>query len=759
MLPLPWPRRREPARELCVVDARGIRAPHARPPVSSPEHAHRGIGKLAPALDPCTKCGLIASRHRSRQRKRSQYFRAYRAAGKGQHGPRRIIAIDGEGYTTKDGRHLYTYLAACDSTSLISDVSNPEGLTFEEVAAFLLDLPKGALVVGYSLGYDRTKWFESLPDRALWSLMHPDKRPGKFGPRPVKLRTGLDVNVISTLTRIKRTEDRARVAVWDLFKFFQCSFVKALRAWGIGTEEQVTRIERMKQKRGSFKGIGKQEENYCQLECMMLADLAESLFRACEKVDLKLGDYYGPGSLANVLLKKCNARRERAAIPTEAHAHAFQCAYTGGRFEVSRVGPVLAVKGRLYKYDIASAYPYAIALLPCMRRTHGYWQHVTEPAVLARLGEHNVACIRFRVDAHPEASTAWGPLPHRTPKSDLIFPVVSAGSWGWAPEVFAGKALHPGVTLLEAYVWMRTCKCPAPFKRNVVRYFKVRLAWGKGGKGIVAKLALNSIYGKSAQGVGRPKYRCIVRAGLITSMCRAMLLRALACAKDLWNVVDVATDSLLSTEPLKLPEPVELGTRKAAKKAGKATLGQWEAQPWEGGAFLLRPGLRFATDLRPDPKCPEHGKTKAKGACSCMAGTAARGVGVRILHANRKAILRAWKRAPMAPYQVTMQPTFHGATSSVRRVGVPPHYEYRRAENYGTWSENERRTLRYEPTPKRSAITQGPKGAIRLVPFELPQTDDARSLPYGGESELGKLLEELRELEDEQPQREMLGIV
>ena len=86
------------------------------------------------------------------KKSRADYQRARRAAGKDAEGPRRIIAIDGEGYTTKKGEHRYTYLAACDESKLIAAVERKSGLTFEDVADLLLKLPQGALVVGYSLG-------------------------------------------------------------------------------------------------------------------------------------------------------------------------------------------------------------------------------------------------------------------------------------------------------------------------------------------------------------------------------------------------------------------------------------------------------------------------------------------------------------------------------------------------------------------------------------------------------------------------------
>lgn len=696
-----------------------------------------------PAGDPCRQCGMAAARHRKRQRDRSEYMRAWREEHPKE---RAIIGIDGEGWTTKDGRHLYTYLAACSSDALVSELYDRNGLKSHDVLSWILEeLPAGALLVGYSLGYDRTKWLEGLPDGAIFSLYHPDPnvrlgwvgRLGPYGPKAITWG-GFRLNLLSGRFTVGRADGKEKArSVWDVFRFYQTSFVNALRAWKVGTAEEVARIERMKKKRGGFHGIRVRERRYCQSECMLLAQLVTELVQAHEDEGLHLKSFFGPGSTASIVLKRAGAAEQRVELPPEVD-HAVASAYFGGRFEVSHVGPV---SRPLWGYDIASAYPYALARLPCFCK--GKWIHVPRESVAGVLrDEEAIAVVSYRIEPSDRACPAWGPLPHRLPDGNIVFPIVGAGGWAWRGEVREAMRMHPGIVPLAAWKWKRGCRHVGPFAAEVVDLFCRRLAWGKAARGIVLKLALNSIYGKSAQHIGGGgQYRCMVRAGLITSHCRAQLLGLVQRAKDPWNVLELATDSVLSAEPLTLPRPVKLGTEDAARKAGKSPLGAWEEKEWPKGAMLLRPGLRFPLEL---------GRTKEERE-RAFSSTAARGLGVRTMFANRRKVLRAWERAPMMPLHVQQPSQFHGAKSTVRCFGQDEEglWLFGRDDLYGRWEEPKPRILSYSPGPKRDAIAHGDfPGTIALHPWELPTSKDARSVAYRPVDEE----DALRVIHEEQPE-------
>ena len=243
------------------------------------------------------------------------------------------------------------------------------------------------------------------------------------------------------------------------------------------------------------------------------------------------------------------------------------------------------------------------------------------------------------------------------------------------------------------------------------------------------KLGLNSMYGKRAQHVGGGKYRCMVAAGLITSMCRAMILQAIARAKDPWSILSVATDGILSTERLDLPAPIDLGTGKEVDPStGKLykALGSWEEKVYPKGVFLIRPGLRFSLDD-----------------VATIKETAARGLGVRVLHANRRKVLDQWDRFPGQEVSIQQPDMFHGAKQSIRSVMRPGTIDvygigttdFKRHGLYGKWSTPESRRVGYEADPKRESTEslswpgKGPRESFKLIPWQAPP-GGLPSMPY-----------------------------
>lgn len=766
-----------------------------------PEHAPQG--------NPCTRCGLPPSEHRVRQRS-EEYFARYRADNSGVLAARRrergktpsakavrrayrrlnpaervVIGIDGEGWTDREtGAHHYSYLCASTSEGRYWEVEGDEGygLKTEAVFDFLLSLPQQSLVMGFSLGYDRTKWIEGMPGMSIHFLNHPELRPGKWGPRGIwwsKYR----VNMVSTkftleLVGKRILEDQSamessrRVVVWDLFRFFGKAFVPALKDWKTGTDQEWAAIQEMKDQRGNFDRINEREKLYCRSECRLMASMAQTLVEAHDDADLKLRTYYGPGSTASVMLQKMDAKGNKAPVPEE-FKRIVDMAFFGGRFEHSWVGPI---KG-MWSYDIASAYPFAMTQIPCFK--HGRWRLVKNPTV-RQVEEARAAAVHWRLPMFDgcriveqslgeklqksvkvkgrAANRAWGPFPFRLEDGNILFPVVARGGWVWKQEFLAAlnSGVFPNVECSEAYLWESDCDCPPPFAIPISEYYCLRLEWGKDGKGLVVKLGLNSDYGKLAQRIGHPPFQDIVTAGIITSTCRSMLLTALGCASDPWNVTGFATDSIQSTEPLRLPLPPITGTEDKARERGKGALGAWTCDQTQGeDTFLIRPGMRFKTDL-----------TKTTG-------TAARGMGVKTLHANRAKVLAAWEEVPCGDVYIQQPPIFWGSKSCIRPTTQARETlemmkrgqldlkhvldtmagGFVRDEKYGRWLTPDPRKLSYSPFPKRPRMVDAPgTNARRMLTWAL-HSSQGESLPYGATdvSDIVRELIDLKVLESEQP--------
>jgi hypothetical protein len=576
---------------------------------------------------------------------------------------RYTVGLDGEGIGRRP--HKYALLTWSDArgkrAASIEDWT--VGLSTARCLAFVTALPLAARPFGFFLGYDWTMILADLPNRDLYRLFRPELRatPGEGQPFSEVSWRHYRLHYLGGMMRVRNCRTRRAVTIWDVGKFFQTSFADALRKWEIAAD--VGAVEAMKAKRSRFSARNRtQIRAYCESECRALATLVESLNAAHERAGLPLTRWHGPGSSASVALKSMRIGDKRGKAPADVE-RAASAAFFGGRFEHRAIGPF---DGPIYGYDIVSAYPAACVDLPCLE--HASWRRVNRERQLPSRAR---ALVRFRL-APTKTEAFWGPLPIRLPRGEIVFPRSGATGWTWDREYRAARALSPNVEFLEAWVCRTSCKCK-PFSR-VRDWFDERRRIGKDGRGIVIKLAINSIYGKLAQSVGVPPFASRIWAGMITSDTRARLLGAIA--QDPHAVLCTATDGIYSLRPLAL----DVGT----------DLGQWEAKRAER-IVLVRRGI-FWTEST----------------------VRARGVGRGALPQDqREAILEALERG--APSVVLPPVTrFGGAKACV----YLSRSAYRRSERYGQWYDQPVR-LTFDPAPKR-----GPGFAL----YDLP---DVESVPYG----------------------------
>lgn len=616
------------------------------------------------------------------------------------------MGLDGEG----QGRspHIYFLLAAASEDGQRWFVENSEGLTTEQCLDFILSLPLHARAFGYSLGYDICKMLKDVPAKVLYQLMRPDTRRGEHGPRPVYWGK-YKLNLVATKFTIQDTVTKRRRTVWDVWKFFRGKFVTALRDWKI--QAAIAEIEAMKEKRADFDRESKDAvRDYCFAECVALASLVHKLTDACETADIPLTTYYGAGSIASAILDKMSIRDKKGAIP-EAMQKAVSCAFYGGRFEHTAVGPLA---GPLYSYDISSAYPYQTCFLPCLE--HAHWEKTRDYKKMMN-GRH--ACVHYKL-REQGAPDIWGPFPFRTVDGSIVFPAVSGGGWVWRDEWVAAEKLFHNLEFVEAWVLESDCDCPPPFAATRDFYLE-RLRLGKEAAGTILKLGMNSEYGKLAQSTGSAPYQNWSWAGMVTSGTRAQFLDLLGLHSDWSNMLIVATDGVYTREKLVCPEPRDTGTE-SARQYGKWPLGAWD--PPDGkliaeGMFAARPGVYFP--LNPSDEDLEAFR--------------ARGL-------SRTVLIREWRRIQAAWYRgdpevvIPSVTRFVGAKSGtlLTRAG-----EYRRTESCGEWVERDIR-LSFDPAPKRAPDM----GILRLEGESLPYTKSVVSPE-------AELLAQVTEEENEQP--------
>jgi hypothetical protein len=404
-----------------------------------------------------------------------------------------------------------------------------------------------------------------------------------------------------TQTIKQRAVPGSQRVIFDCFGFFQRSFLETLITFKVGTPAQLDLITKNKAERRNFDMLDDETIEYCQLECKLLAELmtkfrntmltAERRYFADTGNKLRLwsDNPYGAGSIAQEMFASARVpKRPRpdkhpqnidTAVYSPLRPRAFNnmlvMAYYGGRFEISRTGHI---PGPIYEYDIHSAYPAAMAHLPCPLHTQWAFSEERPPT-----GSLYVGLIEF---GHP--SNSWCGFPWRTKQGGLLFPINGRGSY-WSCEIEAAEELfNAKVKWFGGWQAVKCCDCHLYNFIPFMYSFRKRLDNEEKGSGIAFKLGPNSAYGKLCQGVGEAPFRDMVAAGLITAFTRTKLLNAIALDPD--AIVMCATDAVYSMRPLPLPISDELG--------------DWEEKT-HGSMFIVMPGIYWFPG--------EEGASKTRG--------------------------------------------------------------------------------------------------------------------------------------------------
>lgn len=384
-------------------------------------------------------------------------------------------------------------------------------------------------------------------------------------------------------------KDKFTVRIADMFGFFQCSFVKALKA-NIADHPlmvELEKIEKGKAKRNEFTFAQIDYiESYWETEIKLGRALAENLRDKLYAVDLNITRWHGPGALANFVYKRNGIAGHKALTP-EPVREAARYGYAGGRFELYRLGRFGGAaesggKSRsVFGIDINSAYPAAISKLPSL--SEGRWVHVTNPSSVAEFGIYHV-----RLNGFPGPIKKPSPLFHRDYAHNISYPWIVEG-WYWTPEIrVAFPLLDRGLDIIEGYEYVGWHSRPFGFVEEMYYERKALKARGDGAQ-MALKLALNSLYGKMAQRVGwerngrPPTWHQLEWAGYVTSATRARLYSVIA--RIPWDdLIAVETDGIYTTA-----NPESLGIQHSGE------LGKWEVTEYEEMMYV-QSGVYFAKD-------------------------------------------------------------------------------------------------------------------------------------------------------------------
>lgn len=493
---------------------------------------------------------------------------------------RPFIGCDGEGAgVDDDGRQNYLHLQIGDKA-----LHTGKRLTTEECLDFICDAPPNdkAILVGFSFGYDVTQILRDLGQERVSKLFEKKDRGAGHSPWTYYKDYGIDylprnhfrVCRIERLSNgaVKPIKNSART-IYETFGFFQRSFEGVLKQFDVATPDEKQIIAHNKARRGVFETVGKEEQDYCALECELLARVMEQFRDYTEQANIKPRTWNGAGKLAFVMHKDHETpTKDDCNFPPELAA-AFNYAYYGGRFEITRTG---LIDGPIYEYDICSAYPAAMQDLPCIY--HGEWRSLTKSELRKLPADRIYLC--YGSFKSVDKDERWGKInvfPVRTKAGVLVWPDNGAGCY-WHEEIEWAETFGQKFAAKSGFIYERKCDCQT--FNWVEEKYEYRKKIGKDGPGYPIKLGINALYGLLAQRVGAAKFANIMLAGLITSRTRAKLLEA--ASQKPGGVIMMATDAVYTTEPLEL----DIG--------GK--LGQWEAHEF-ADLFLVQPGLYWSPDL------------------------------------------------------------------------------------------------------------------------------------------------------------------
>lgn len=550
-----------------------------------------------------------------------------------------FVMWDGEGYTDDKGQHHYWLLA----NSCGGKIMAPAGRSIERynIARFLLDEHARigpASHIGFALGYDFTCILRGnrLTSAEVGALV--ENQLMRADGYVWRLRMGKQLEIwLNSIGARNEFRLNGKINLQDVWGFFQRSFVNALDEYfGPGWKYRDTVIE-MKQERGNFDREHDEDViRYNDMELELGVELMEELRERLYNAGLPITRWYGPGALANGLMKNWRIGKTLVRYDKEAPLMSIdsQKAYAGGRFELFKPGHV---GGPVYQYDINSAYPYAIAQLPNLAA--GSWEYIEKPE-LTDLTEFSMVKLELDSavgsyalsngvpptcipDIYPESIPF--PLWHRDSHGRIAYPGQGIRGVYHAPEVFAmvdyvkslpkfyefDLKLHGAwvfrpenplyyYTLNKSREWQNGSfwtdfakwdKISSVDKWDILPFWQVSDLYDRrqklkrigNGAHIGIKLALNSLYGKFAQQVGYdkskdriPPFHNLVLAGWVTSMCRAMILRAIMQNPE--AIIATETDGIFSTAKLNLP----IGNG----------LGMWEATEYED-MYYYASGFRF----------------------------------------------------------------------------------------------------------------------------------------------------------------------
>jgi hypothetical protein len=330
--------------------------------------------------------------------------------------------------------------------------------------------------------------------------------------------------------------------IYDSAQFYPGGLDRAARTvLGIGKNSSELGIDRVKI--GNEPGYYEAHRDDIRTYCIRDADLAGRLmarFQADvgETVGVYPATWYSGASIAKGVLAE-TWDNPFYDWPVELINDSVS-AFSGGIFDSRILGRV----ENACEYDINSAYPYAISMLPAISNP----KPVTTRDPNVPFGLY---LVRVRYD---------GLLPYRMPdRKTIIYPISAEPLPAWLYSCELPD--YPDAQIVRGWEFESDTSFPFLSVQNHLFDLRKKLKWENDPREGAVKVAMNSQFGAMAETKhGWTRFTNLVYAGAITARTRHTIRQMVREANA--PVVSIATDSVTFGGPVKMPESDGLGDLK-----------------------------------------------------------------------------------------------------------------------------------------------------------------------------------------------------
>lgn len=478
-----------------------------------------------------------------------------------------FICFDGE---TENNN--YTLLG--NSEKYIYDKN---GLSSWNCFNFLWNEGKGKIKIIFSIHFDVQYWIKDLSDEKIIDLLN-----------------GIEVEFYCYKLRyftkkfLMIRRGKGTIYIYDIISFFQTSFLKTVEQMKLNlTERENFVLERGKELRSKgFKAMSLDEIiEYNKIECIVAEKVADKLRNILLKTVMSYNGkefnllpkkFYGSGAVAKKILKQLefNKYAENEKQLSDEVKNYIYMSYYGGRFEVFKLGTFKDI----YKYDINSAYPYAMTKLFI---PNGFKIKKFRNKTEIDFVDTNIYEIEWNFEN--AESDLIGILPFRRKDGYVIFPKKGKGFYFGIECKYLNELKKITIGEYKVYSELQVSFSEKRFFENGFIEFiymeRLRLKDNNDISQIAYKLAINSIYGKLAQQTGFREFTNVYSASYITAHCRAQILDVIFKNKAIKNVIKISTDGLFTDKEIK---KIEVSKQ----------IGHWDKE-FYSKAIILGSGLYF----------------------------------------------------------------------------------------------------------------------------------------------------------------------